>query len=376
MGTSIWDQSLTAASNTSIGGVTAAEGMQPSAVNDVIRAIPPQIKGALTAVTASGTDTYTCTLAPLPDALSTGLMAQVTFTNANTSTTPSLNAGVGGAKTIVKNGSAALAAGDIPAGHEATLRYNGTNWVLLNPKGTAVTAGAGLTGTTSFAANLVINAQTGTSYTILSTDLAKLVTLTNASSIAVTLPDAGGSFPAGFFFDLENLAAAAGAATVTRTSTSTIDGSTSIILQPGACVRFVSDGTNWQVVRGQVPASRANMQAATNLQNTVSPKRMEDHPGVAKAWAKLPNASGSATVSWPTGASVTKNSSGNFTWTHGVTFSSTDYVVTLVPIRAAGSLAECKIVSQTTTTVTYETADGAAVLTDLAVHAVAFGTLA
>lgn len=374
MGTSIHDQSVTAASNVSIAGVSAAEGMSPSGVNDVIRGLAAQTKGAVTSVTATGTDTYTATLAPAADALTSGMTIQVTFTNANTSTTPTLAINGLTAKTIVKNGSAALAAGDIPAGHEATLRYNGTNWVLLNPKGTAVTAGAGLTGTTSFAANLVVNAQTGTSYTILSSDLAKLVTLTNASSIAVTIPDATGSFAAGFFFDLENLAAAAGVATVTRTSTSTIDGSTSIILQPGACIRFVSDGTNWQVVRGQVPASRANMQAATNLQNTVSPKRMEDHPGVAKASGSFTTtgATSEATAS----ASCTKNSTGNYTMTLGVTMANTSYRAIVTATRAAGSGAITKVVSKTTTTVTYETMDATATVQDLAHDVVIFGTLA
>ena len=84
--------------------------------------------------TASGTDTYTCTFAPPNIGRYSGQKLRVRFTNANTSTTPTLN-GV----TITKEGSTALVAGDIPAGHEAELTDNGTNYVLGNPR---LTSGA------------------------------------------------------------------------------------------------------------------------------------------------------------------------------------------------------------------------------------------
>ena len=83
---------------------------------------------------ASGTDTYTATLSPVPTEYTTGADYHITFTNANTSTTPTLNLNSLGAVTIVKEGSAALVAGDIPAGHAAILRKTASNFVLLNPK--------------------------------------------------------------------------------------------------------------------------------------------------------------------------------------------------------------------------------------------------
>lgn len=84
--------------------------------------------------TAAGTDTYTCTFAPAISALYDGQKMRVRFTNANTVAAPTLNANGLGAKTIKKEGSAALVAGDIPAGHEAELTYNGTDYILGNPK--------------------------------------------------------------------------------------------------------------------------------------------------------------------------------------------------------------------------------------------------
>jgi hypothetical protein len=58
---------------------------------------------------------------------------------------------------------------------------------------TAVTAGAGLTGGGSSGAvtlgvNATPNAQTGTTYTTVLTDNGKLITLSNASAVAVTIP--------------------------------------------------------------------------------------------------------------------------------------------------------------------------------------------
>jgi hypothetical protein len=58
---------------------------------------------------------------------------------------------------------------------------------------TSVTAGAGLTGggssgAVTLASSVATNAQSGTSYTLALTDNGKLVTLSNASSIAVTIP--------------------------------------------------------------------------------------------------------------------------------------------------------------------------------------------
>jgi hypothetical protein len=87
-----------------------------------------------------------------------------------------------------------------------------------------------------------VNAQTGTTYTVLGSDLGKLVTLSNGSAIAVTLPQATGVFAAGFFF----YASAIGAGTVTITpTTSTINGAATLVLATGASAFIVSDGTNY-----------------------------------------------------------------------------------------------------------------------------------
>jgi hypothetical protein len=85
----------------------------------------------------------------------------------------------------------------------------------------------------------LVNAQTGTSYTVLNTDRGKLVTFTNGSAVAVTLPQAGASaqFTKGWFCDVQNRGA--GAVTITPT-TSTIDGAASLVLVQNAGVRIFS----------------------------------------------------------------------------------------------------------------------------------------
>jgi hypothetical protein len=103
--------------------------------------------------TASGTDTYTVTIAaPSPgfttgisalSAYTTGLRFWITFTNANTGAA-TLNINGLGAKSIVKNGSIALSSGDISAGQTLCLAYDGTNLQII---GSSVAGVVTLTGT-------------------------------------------------------------------------------------------------------------------------------------------------------------------------------------------------------------------------------------
>ncbi len=93
-----------------------------------------------------------------------------------------------------------------------------------------------------------VNAQAGTSYTVLSSDRGKLVTLANAAAVAVTLPQAGVTFPAGWYAEFENR----GAGTVTITpTTSTINGGASITLATNNSVKIISDGTNYFALLGK-----------------------------------------------------------------------------------------------------------------------------
>lgn len=109
------------------------------------------------------------------------------------------------------------------------------------------------TGTTKrnkaqYALGWQVNPQTGTSYTYLTGDFRKLVTHSNASPIAGTLPQAGASFPAGWFTFVQNRGA--GALTITPT-TSTIDGAATLVLNQNEGAVIISDGTNYFTFRGK-----------------------------------------------------------------------------------------------------------------------------
>jgi hypothetical protein len=130
------------------------------------------------------------------------------------------------------------------------------SWQTVTGTGTvtSVATGCGLTGGTitttgTLKTSNAVNAQTGTTYTVVDGDCGKLVTTTNASAIAITLPQAGASssFVSGWSADFQNRGA--GTATITPT-TSTIDGAATLALTTGTGVRIFSDGTNYFTQRG------------------------------------------------------------------------------------------------------------------------------
>lgn len=136
--------------------------------------------------------------------------------------------------------------------NSGTALFGDNTWKTVSGSGTVtqVDTGACLTGgpitsTGTVAGTYTINAQTGTSYTIQSSDACKLVTFSNASAIAVTLPQATGSFAAGYAFDVQNKGA--GLVTITPT-TSTINGGATLTVPQNTGCSIVSDGTNYQVM--------------------------------------------------------------------------------------------------------------------------------
>lgn len=93
-----------------------------------------------------------------------------------------------------------------------------------------------------------VNTQTGTTYTFARTDRGLLITFTNASPIAATLPQATtNGFGTGFVMDVQNRGV--GTLTITPT-TSTIDGAASIVIRQDHGLRIFSNGTDYYTQRG------------------------------------------------------------------------------------------------------------------------------
>jgi hypothetical protein len=88
--------------------------------------------------------------------------------------------------------------------------------------------------------NLVINAQTGTTYTLVSGDVNKLVTLNNAAAITVTIPN--GVFTTGQQINLQQLGA--GQVTVQGDGTTTFTGTGTKLRAQYSAATLVCTGTN------------------------------------------------------------------------------------------------------------------------------------
>ncbi len=116
-----------------------------------------------------------------------------------------------------------------------------------------------------------VNAQVGTSYTIAASDYGQVVTFNNGSAIAVTLPQATGSFST-FNTFVSNLGS--GLVTVTPT-VSTINGNSSITIPSNTNLWIVSDGTNYQVIRS-LGAGGSNHSVAINTSGALNWKVISD----------------------------------------------------------------------------------------------------
>lgn len=172
--------------------------------------------------------------------------------------------------------------------------------------------------------SIATDAETATTYTVLAADRGQLKPFSNASAIAVTLPQATGNFGAGFWFIALN--EGAGAVTITPT-TSTINGETSWVLRTDQGALIISDGTNWRVVaylspnatdalRGIVElATNAETEAGTDDQRAVTPAGLlaaksgvYDIPIPASAmYGRTTNGAASGTVETSTNRNMIKS---------------------------------------------------------------------
>ena len=133
--------------------------------------------------------------------------------------------------------------------------------------GFGLTGGGALSGSVTLSLSWPVNAPSGTSYTVQASDGFKLVKLSNAAAVAVTLPQAGASFPNGWETSFLNL----GAGTVTITpTTSTINGAASLTLTTGQSADIYSDGSNYFAAGGSATAASAGGSGAPSAVNPQS----------------------------------------------------------------------------------------------------------
>jgi|GEM_PF-5304041 len=168
----------------------------------------------------------------------------------STSINPNQIRGLAQSATVDATNAANISAGTLPNSRLLGIPNSAlaNSFVTINPgaglSSTASTVPLG--GATTLSTSIRINAQTGTSYTVINSDQGKLLTFKNSSGSVVTVPPAGLSsqFLANWFADFQNI----GSGTVViKPDTSTINGSSSLSLAYGQGVRLVSDGANYQI---------------------------------------------------------------------------------------------------------------------------------
>ncbi len=134
------------ATETVFGIIELATSAEVAAGTDTARAVTPvrlkERTDALTvstqynewgyAVAAGTANALTAALAPVPAALTAGMVVVIRIATTNTGAA-TLNLNAKGVRSITSINGAALAAGDLPAGVPVMLIYSGTAWVLVGP---------------------------------------------------------------------------------------------------------------------------------------------------------------------------------------------------------------------------------------------------
>jgi hypothetical protein len=163
-------------------------------------------------LSVSGTDTITAALTPALTVYTAGDTFSFTVANTNT-TTVTINIDSLGAKSITRDGSTGLAAGDLVAGEVVMIVYDGTRFQVINPNaftnlkvsgtldvtGTATVGNLSVTGTvgaltststfTDTYGKVRAIPQSGsdktTTYTLATTDVGQFVSIGTAGSISI-----------------------------------------------------------------------------------------------------------------------------------------------------------------------------------------------
>lgn len=148
--------------------------------------------GATQIATILGTDTLTGSLTPPLSAYATGNLFSFVAVNTNTGAV-TINLNSLGAKSITKQGTTPLVAGDLVSGQVYLIEYDGTRFQLINPSAGVLAVSNGGTGQTSYTnGQLLIGNSTGNTLTKSTLTAGVGIIITNGSG-AITISVAGSS---------------------------------------------------------------------------------------------------------------------------------------------------------------------------------------
>lgn len=228
--------------------------------------------GYVTLSSVSGTNTITATCAPAITAYAAGQFFTFVSAGANTGAV-TLNINSLGAKAVTKEGTTALAAGDIASGAVVCVEYDGTRFQLVagrsvQPLDATLTALAGLnadaglveqTGADTFtkraigtaAGNVALFEHTllngvsakSAGYTVVAGDRGKLIDCDGTFTLSLTAAATLGST---FAFAVRN--SGSGTITIDPSGAETVDGATTVALAGGESCLVQCDGAGFKTV--------------------------------------------------------------------------------------------------------------------------------
>lgn len=312
--------------------VSPAAGAVTIGADTTVMATQKQVQqgAAVCANDTGAADAYVVTLTPVPSSLTRYLTVCFKASNTNATTTPAINVNGLGAKTIVSANGAAVAAGAIQASGYYWLQYDDTSAKFVMVSSPSLMLGAGMVSAP--------NPQTGAGYTVAASDWGKLLTLSNAAAQVLTLPQAGSSFPNGWYVDVENTGA--GAWTITPT-TSTVDGATSLGLNTNQGVRIFSNGTNYFTQRGIGGGGAGSLNLSVNGSTVASEPGLNFISGTGVVETCVNNAASSrvdCTPSLNTAVALTNaNAEAGKAWYCNSTNGTTNYTCSLSALVALTS---------------------------------------
>ncbi|NBW12532.1 MAG: hypothetical protein EBR82_31350, partial [Caulobacteraceae bacterium] len=275
-------------------------------------------------VTVTGTDTITGSMSPQLTAYAAGQLFYFVANAANTGPV-TINIDSLGAKAITRDGSTALAAGDINSGEVVVVIYDGTRFQMINAANsfgnTTINGTLTVTGNTGLQANVSITSTLSVGGTF---------AVTGAATLGSTLAVTGKS-------DLPTVSTASINAAVALITTGTVTNLTA----SGASIASANIG-NLQFTAASIASINAGVAVITNLTAT----------GASIASANVGNAV--ITAATVTGASIASANVGTAVITTGTVTNLTSTSASVASINAAVALI-------TTGTVTALTATGASV---------------
>lgn len=312
------------------------EGMPPSGVDDAWRAGMGAIKRSYdrdhagTWCTVGGTgNAITLTYAIAPASYVQGEKYAFKAIAANSGAT-TVNVNGLGAKSVFKRalaGTTACTGNEIQNGDLVELEYDGTQFQIM---GQAANAGSFAGGTLTLATNM-----SGAAFNEANATIASAATVNIGAAAANYLFVSGTTTITAFDTvqaGTERTLEFQGALTLTHNGTTLIlPGGANITTASGDVAIFRSEGSgNWRCVNYTrmpgVPVTKATMQAGTDNTQPVTAARVNDHDGVAKAWAVCTIAAGVVTVQHSFNVtSVVRNALGDFTVTFTTAFADANY---------------------------------------------------